>query len=173
MRKMHVPQPTDNDGSITALAKYYKVYHYSQPWTPAMSQTRAHIPTSTPAPALSPSPAPDHDLQPENVDMMCRIMIMHEGAGLSVHGIQKTLTRLLRTSRRKGAQDCSGESVDGVQVAAMAQQIAQLNPQLLVAEARRLEGERAMQESVKSLDTSSEPHCMWMIWCALLAPSTP
>ncbi|KAJ8558065.1 hypothetical protein K7X08_004831 [Anisodus acutangulus] len=51
-----------------------------------------------------------------------------------------------------------GEGIYGVQVAAMAQQIAQLNRQLAAAEARQLEGERTMQESMKSLQAQVLSH---------------
>ncbi|KAJ8547587.1 hypothetical protein K7X08_011173 [Anisodus acutangulus] len=50
-----------------------------QPWTLAMSQTRAPIPISTLAPASG--PAPDQDLQRGDVDMMGKIMIVPEGDG--------------------------------------------------------------------------------------------
>ncbi|KAJ8558423.1 hypothetical protein K7X08_005189 [Anisodus acutangulus] len=160
----------------------------SQPCTPSTSQTWAATPTFAPAPALAPAPAPapDHDLQSGDVDMIGRIIIVSEGAGKlklkasrpSLHlnwrlkygveslghksrtyglGPRNNPQRIQSGLRGEGTSQ-PGEGVDGVQVPPMAQQIAQLNQQLAATEARRLEGERAMQESMKSLQPQVLSH---------------
>ncbi|KAK4349386.1 hypothetical protein RND71_032141 [Anisodus tanguticus] len=119
-----------------------------QPWTLAMSQSRAPIcvPASAPAPTptLAPAPTPDHDVQPRYVDMMDMIMIVPEGAG---NHNQNLFWLTYKQWEKLKAYWRTHEFIAKSEQAKKAS-----------AEAIRLKGERATQESLKSLQTQVLSH---------------